>query len=157
MLSIRLVNNLSHQQARVAQHTTIEDLLATRSVPSPKPDVTAGDEEIQLVGMIGFDSRRQKFVLLPPMQLNAQSVSPSQPEDFFLSEREQEVLRLVAQGSSNAEIARRLVISQHTVKIHLRHIFNKLQVQSRTEAAMLAVRRGWVSLTQSMHPGIALS
>jgi DNA-binding NarL/FixJ family response regulator len=57
-----------------------------------------------------------------------------------------EVLRLAAKGDSNKEIAQSLVISPRTVQVHLANIFSKLQVGSRTEAVLYAVKRGWVIL-----------
>jgi ATP/maltotriose-dependent transcriptional regulator MalT len=57
-------------------------------------------------------------------------------EDPFLSRRELEVLALVAIGLGNAAIAQRLYISEATVKVHMRHIFEKLGVSSRTQAAL---------------------
>jgi DNA-binding NarL/FixJ family response regulator len=61
-----------------------------------------------------------------------------------LSERELEILRLVSTGASNKEVAQSLYISSNTVRVHLRNIFTKIGVTSRTEAAMYAVRIGLV-------------
>ena len=65
------------------------------------------------------------------------------PHDV-LSAREHEVLRLIVDGLSNQEIAERIVVSLDTVKTHVRHIFEKLAVNDRTQAALKAVRAGWV-------------
>ncbi len=60
-----------------------------------------------------------------------------------LSERESEVLRLLAQGFTNKDIAQSLILSVRTVEAHLRGIFAKLGVSSRTEAALWAVQHGY--------------
>lgn len=59
-----------------------------------------------------------------------------------LTEREQEVLRLVAEGLTNLEIGERLVISENTVKKYLHNILSKLQLNNRVEAAVYAIKEG---------------
>src|ERR687888_208622 len=59
-----------------------------------------------------------------------------------LSERELEVLRLLASGKANADIARELFLSPHTVRNHISNILSKLQIANRTEAAAYAIRTG---------------
>jgi DNA-binding CsgD family transcriptional regulator/N-acetylneuraminic acid mutarotase len=66
--------------------------------------------------------------------------------DNELSEREREILRLVATGASNKEIAQQLFITTNTVKVHLRNIFAKIGVASRTEATVYAIREGLIQV-----------
>ncbi|UCH58280.1 MAG: response regulator transcription factor [Anaerolineales bacterium] len=68
------------------------------------------------------------------------------PAEENLSEREREVLQLVAEGASNSEIASHLHISQATVKSHLIHVFGKLGVSDRTAAVTVALQRGILRL-----------
>jgi DNA-binding NarL/FixJ family response regulator len=73
-----------------------------------------------------------------------QAVSaPESPE--ALTERETEVLRLLAQGQSNKQIARKLNNTEQTIKSHVSRILSKLGVQSRTQATLYAIRTGLVS------------
>jgi NarL family two-component system response regulator LiaR len=68
--------------------------------------------------------------------------SAPRPAGSGLTERELEVLRLIARGMSNREIARELVISEKTVKTHVSNILAKLHLADRTQAALYAVRSG---------------
>jgi len=62
-----------------------------------------------------------------------------------ISGREQEVLQLVCEGATNREIAQRLIVSEHTVKVHLRNILNKLNLRNRQQVAAYAVQEGLVT------------
>jgi LuxR family maltose regulon positive regulatory protein len=75
-----------------------------------------------------------------PQQQDAQLPHPCAPAALVepLSERELEVLRLLAAGRSNAELAQTLVVSMSTVKTHLQHIYGKLAVSNRTQAVLRA-------------------
>ena len=74
---------------------------------------------------------------------------PENPETLeALTERETEVLKLMARGQANKQIARSLYIGEKTVKTHVRNILMKLGVRSRTQAALYAARNGLVSLEE---------
>jgi DNA-binding NarL/FixJ family response regulator len=63
-----------------------------------------------------------------------------------MTHREMEVLKLVARGMNNRDIAGKLGVGLRTVKSHLETIFSKMDVNSRTEAVLEALKRGWVSI-----------
>jgi NarL family two-component system response regulator LiaR len=77
-----------------------------------------------------------------------QSINPERGQEA-LTEREIDVLRLVAQGASNPQIAETLCISVNTVKSHLKNILAKLQLDNRTQAATYALQSGLISTLDS--------
>jgi DNA-binding NarL/FixJ family response regulator len=81
-------------------------------------------------------------------QFEELAVFDESPQEMFspLSTREMEILQLIARGASNKEIGRELSISRQTVKNHMSSILRKLAVNDRTQAAVLALRRGWIRL-----------
>jgi DNA-binding NarL/FixJ family response regulator len=84
--------------------------------------------------------------LLQPVIASKLMRQLNEPPAETLTEREMDVLRLLAQGKPNKEIAQILVVTERTVKFHITSIFGKLDVTNRTEAVRVAVQRGLVTL-----------
>jgi DNA-binding CsgD family transcriptional regulator/membrane protein implicated in regulation of membrane protease activity len=103
--------------------------------------VVPAEREVEVVGMDGLAA------LVRPVAPAAPPVEGRSP--FGLSAREIEVLQLIAAGLSNAEIAERLVVSPRTVHHHVSHIFDKMGVNSRVDAARIAIREGIASPGES--------
>lgn len=109
--------------------------------------------DVGAVGCLLKDSPREELFravraaargesVLAPAVLSLVMSRMRAPTAETLSDREVEVLRLVARGASNKEAARKLFISETTVKTHLSHIFTKLGVDDRTAAVTIALDRG---------------
>jgi two-component system NarL family response regulator len=95
----------------------------------------------ELLNAIRMINRGQQYI---PPEVGAKLVQRmSNPE---LSDRELEVLRLIGQGMSNLDIATALTIGESTVKSHVNRILSKLGVSDRTQAVIIAVKRGIVTL-----------
>ena len=87
-----------------------------------------------------------------PARLRSVNPAPLElaTEHFSLTDRELEILHLVASGATNAEIARQLWITQQTVKFHLSNVYRKLDVANRTEACHYAHVNGLVAARESL-------
>lgn len=92
-------------------------------------------------------TRKTAARLLQRLSRPEQEAEPD--ETTPLTERETELLILVARGLSNREIADQLSISENTVKYHVKNIIQKLQVSNRTEAVSVGIRRGFVDLSSA--------
>ncbi len=99
---------------------------------------TTHHEDIRAAIRQGFETS----VFLSSSETAATSrQAPPRPEGHGLTKREQEILRLVAEGRSNAEVSRKLWVTEQTVKFHLSNIYRKVGVANRTEAGR------WAQLT----------
>ena len=95
--------------------------------------------------LAAFEAEKQKSEYKPDLAAHLPEGQPvGEPLIEPLSQRELEVLRLIAQGLSNREISERLFLALDTVKGHNRKIFDKLQVQRRTEAVARAHALGLI-------------
>ena len=87
-------------------------------------------------------------------EIDDMAIVGDSPDDMFapLSPREMEILRAITKGASNKEIAHLLGISRQTVKNHMSSVLKKLGVEDRTQAAVMALRRGWVRNGKEPNP-----
>ncbi len=98
-----------------------------------------GDQVFDDAGLEDWLSHGMETLRRPHLEGEADAFAP-------LSPREMEILQFVTRGLSNKEIAARLGISHQTVKNHMTAILHKLDVEDRTQAAVYALRHGWVRL-----------
>jgi DNA-binding NarL/FixJ family response regulator len=107
------------------------------------------DESVGDLARAIIAAGRGEIVLPPKVAVQALTAlargGPLRPEDPIepLTDREVEVLRWLAQGLTNKDIAQTMILSVRTIDAHLRSIFGKLNVRSRTEAALWAARNGY--------------
>jgi len=149
---------------RLPDMSGIDSLIAIRA---EFPDariiiVTTYEGDVEIQRALGAGARGYMLKSMPPRDLveGIRGVHAGQkriPQEVAnqvaehlgeetLSEREVEVLRCVAGGNRNRDIAEQLFISEETVKVHIKHIMEKLYASDRTQAVAIAVRRGIIQL-----------
>jgi len=149
---------------RLPDMSGIDSLIAIRA---EFPDarviiVTTYEGDVEIQRALGAGARGYMLKSMPPRDLveGIRSVHAGKkriPQEVAnqvaehlgeetLSEREVEVLRRVAGGNRNRDIAEQLFISEETVKVHIKHIMEKLYASDRTQAVAIAVRRGIIKL-----------
>src|SRR5262249_11893460 len=94
---------------------------------------------------------REGHVWLPPALQTELAARLTEPDTKTLTSREREIVRLVALGFQNSEIARRLEIGDATVKTHLNNVFHKLEVRDRVALTLYAIRMGLVGIHEKSH------
>lgn len=110
-------------------------------IKSIKIDELSKVMDVVIDGGIWVDSKIAEFIFDVLKHINeAQKENKLKAEDFNISEREKEVLKLIAEGLSNDEITEKLFISRNTVKNHVASIIAKLSVKDRTQAAIFALK-----------------
>ncbi len=105
------------------------------------------DEIAEAVRLAASDDASMTPDLAASMLDEVRRLPPEGDEERVVTKREEEVLQLIADGCSTAEVAERLYISQKTVKNHLASIYQKLDARDRTQAVLRAVRMGIVRLS----------
>jgi len=148
-----LVRAAGHQI--VARVVDADVVLADAGEHAEHPAVVSLGGDADAAGLLGRDpDARQIDAALRAVaaglsvRLQGGGFEDEQEPEVLLTPRELEVLNAIGEGMSNKEIARRLDISQHTVKFHVESLFRKLEVRSRAEAIAksMALRRNRIEL-----------
>lgn len=103
-----------------------------------------GEELFDLLAGIERGEAAMTRAMAARLMKNVADARAATPEEDHLTERELDVLQLVARGASNMQIAEELVISVNTVKSHLKNILSKLGMENRTQVAAYALEKGLV-------------
>ncbi|EGD56711.1 MadR family response regulator transcription factor [Gordonia neofelifaecis] len=145
---LRLIREIARRHPGVASlvlTTFLDDDVVVRAVRAGAKGYVVKDvDTTELIRAIrtvsnggsAFDPRSAAIVL--------RTVSGEQESTATLTDREHEVLKLLADGKSNAEVGRALFISESTVKFHIRNVIRKLGVTKRTDAVYVASKRGLI-------------
>lgn len=130
----------------IALTSVLEDALILRAIRAGAIGYLLKDTQAEELNR-AIKAAAAGQVQLSPQATNRLLRGLSEPEPMdILSERETEVLKMLAMGKSNKQIAKEFVISETTVKSHVSNILMKLNLNSRTQAALYAVRLGMVNL-----------
>jgi len=146
----RQIRQISPRTQVVVLTSFAQDELIFSAIKAGALSYLLKDADAETVLDAIYAASRGEAILHPRIaqRLMEEVTAPARGRDptAGLTAREMEVLRLVAQGLTNAEIAADLVITERTVKAHVTSIFNKLGVNSRAEAVAVAMRNGLLSL-----------
>jgi NarL family two-component system response regulator LiaR len=142
----RRVKQISPRTQVVVLTSFAQDELVFSAIKAGALSYLLKDADAETVMQAIFAASRGEAILHPRIaqRLMAEVTMPTRGRDPLteLTAREMEVLRLIAQGLSNAEIADKLVITERTVKAHVSNLLGKLHLSDRTQAAVYAWREG---------------
>jgi DNA-binding CsgD family transcriptional regulator/pimeloyl-ACP methyl ester carboxylesterase len=136
-----LVGTHRFARDRVSPNPLARDARAIAAlIPGARLDIAETDGEVVLAR--GSEPPRLVHMVEELLEDAGMVQEPQQAKGITLSRRELEVLRLIASGSSNKEIAEALVLSVRTVERHINHVYAKIDVHSRAQATAYALRHG---------------
>lgn len=138
-----MITSHEHDEAVLAALSAGADAYCLKGATGPQ---LANAITSVMEGAIWLDPGIAKQVVNALSRSSQSRTKPLSPTSFGLSDREMQVLNLLVDGMSNAQMAATMFLSQETVKTHMRHIMEKLQVSDRTQAAVKALSQGLVGV-----------